>query len=144
MEIARIKKGKTLEAGDQETGEVMTFTQEDSDRLTYLEQGMALNYLQIAYSIKEIRDRRLFFLRDCSSMKDYAEQCLKMSERNVKNYLQIADAFHESSVKKLDSTPSMRTLIELSRDQALWDSINDGDASMTATWWSTPTAERSP
>ena len=110
---------------DETTGEVLN-TAEMEKRLIFFEQQIALNLFQVATALKSIRDEKLYLVR-YKTMKEYTETHLSMSERNMKRYLQIADAFNEKSLKKFKDTP-MKMLLEISRDDELIEEANDPES----------------
>lgn len=107
----------------------VSFSEDAEKRLLALEQQIMVGYVQMALSLKMIRDEQLFFLRDCDSMKDYCLTYLDMSERQMRRYLLIADTYNEKVLKKLSNQP-MRKLIELAKNSEVTDALNSGGADL--------------
>lgn len=102
----------------EEDGSVVRLRQDAEKVLQYCEQQMKIGFLQVAFSLKTIRDERLYFLRDCKNMLQYVEEYLDFSYRHTKRFLLIADNFHSAKTDILEKF-SQGTLLELTRHPEL-------------------------
>ena len=112
-----------IEYVDQETGETVVLTDDDRNLLISIEQQLALHWIQFSLALKTIRDKRLYLLR-CASMRDYCIEHLKISRGHMYRYLQAADTFSETVLKKISkSNVPMTSLLQLAKDDDIREMI---------------------
>lgn len=115
----------TNEVIDPETGEVLNTAtlQEMEKKLAVLEQLIGASYLQVALALRTIRDERLYLCR-CTSFNEYIENYLPFSVRHAYRYLQLADSFTPSALKKLEKNAPMQLVLQIAKDDDLVEQIN--------------------
>lgn len=115
---------------DPETGESVKVTTEMKAALFAHEEQIMLSTVQMAFSLKAIRDGNLYLLRGCESMKDYIQTFLAKSYSGAKFYIQIADALDGIANKNQLKSLKVGQLGELSKDLLLVDKLKKGDAAI--------------
>ncbi len=108
---------------DPETGEAIKFEKNDVNDLLLREQQIRNGYQIVAAALKDIRDRRLYLLRDMDSMREYITSFVGMSESYGRKLLYIADHFSEVQPELLNSF-SKNSLLDLAVKEAIVDEMS--------------------
>jgi len=116
---------------DPETGAKVKVTDEMEGALYAHEQQIAIATVQMAFSLKAIRDQRLYLLRGCESMKEYIQTCIAKSYSSAKFYMQIADALEGVKNAKQLRGLSIGQLGDISRDLTLVEKLKKGEAEIS-------------
>lgn len=125
--VAEIRSSYT----DPETGEKVKVTTEMQTTLVAHEEQIGLSMIQMAFSLKAIKDNRLFLLRGCNSMKEYVQTYLAKSYSGSRFYIQIADALDGIDNKGQFKGLKLGQLNELTKDLLLVDKLKKGDAEIS-------------
>jgi len=103
---------------DPDTGDVIQLTGDDEKAIQLCEQEIKVGFLRIAFALKTIRDRKLYFLRECTSMRQYISDHLDYSYAKGMRLMSIADAYKDADPDLLEQF-SQGTLLELARNPEL-------------------------
>lgn len=111
---------------DPETGKLIHFSEEEKRDLLFCERQMKVGFMQIAIALKTIRDRRLYLLRECDSMRAYVEEYVQFSYRHAHRLMHLADTFGDAKTDLLESF-SQDTLLAIAQNPAVASDLNGAD-----------------
>lgn len=116
---------------DPDTGEKVKVTTEMQTALFAHEEQIVLSTVQMAFSLKAIKDNKLYLMRGCENMKEYIHTFLAKSYSSAKFYMQIADALDGIANKSQLKGLKIGQLGELSKDLLLVEKLRKGDAEIS-------------
>ena len=79
---------------DPETGTELTFTAAEQFALNEAKRQIKGDLCSIAFKLRDIRDRKLYLLDECSSMQQWLLGNFQGSYSTFKNLMRVADAFY--------------------------------------------------
>jgi hypothetical protein len=104
----------------------LTFTQEHAIKLATFENRLKLAAVDMGNALREIRDGKLFYLRNCDSMEEYIA-LTGVGMRSAYKYMRIADMVAErTNQEKFLQAPSTY-LLEILRDAETADRVESGE-----------------
>lgn len=111
---------------DPETGTILQFSEEEKLELLFCERQMKVGFMQIAIALKTVRDKKLYLLRECDSMRTYIEDFVHFSYRHAHRLMRLADTFGDARVDILESF-SQDSLLEIAQNPAVASDLNGAD-----------------
>ncbi len=104
-----------------------TFLPSDLAELSELERHIEYNFQSIAVSLKKIKDKKLYLLRECISFEEYCQNFVPFSASTAKRYVLIADKFSSSPHFDQIAQLPKSALVELAKDTEFTSMLNDGE-----------------
>lgn len=126
-ELTVLENNGVLETEGPETKETIVFSGDDFARLTFCEMQIGMGAHVIATSLKTIRDSKLYLIRGCASMKEYAYEYMNLSDRTVRNYIRLAESFSSAEKVKAISEVGITKALQLIQDPEFVESAEQAN-----------------
>lgn len=109
---------------DPDTQVEIHFSHEDQLALIEAERDVDYGITKVSLAFKKIRDKKLYLMRGCNSMREYATSIMQMSTRQMQRYLSVADVFGSSPNVGNIPALSMSKLLKAAKNPFLVEKLN--------------------